>query len=185
MSFPFPQQGAISENPIENLITSLNSNPYFIGSMMLLLNLGGRHLATGLTPEQDKFFQNTWFRRSLLFVVFFIGTRNVIAAFFMTLIFVFLISYLFNDESTLYIFKPDLQAKERKAEEAEKRKAQEADAVKKVQVPTTLTTEEQQIYKSLSDKIQRTAAVEKNEAPVIDDVSSEITQTYTTIMARF
>lgn len=182
MSFPFPQQAAASENPIENLITSLNSNPYFIGSMMLLLNLGGRHLATGLTPEQDKFFQNAWFRRSLLFVVFFIGTRNVIAAFFMTLIFVFLISYLFNDESTLYIFKPDLQAKEEKIKQ---KKEKDAAAAKAAQVPTTLTTEEQQIYKSLSDKIQRTAPVEKNEAPVIDDVSSEITQTYTTIMARF
>ena len=61
-----------SLNPIENIITSVNSNPYFIGSMMLLLNLGGRHLATGLTPEQDKCFQQPWFRRLLIFVVFFI-----------------------------------------------------------------------------------------------------------------
>jgi hypothetical protein len=71
MSFPFPTQQTISENPIEDMITAVNSNPYFIGSMMLLLNLGGRHLSTGLTPEQDKFFQEPWFRRLLIFVVFF------------------------------------------------------------------------------------------------------------------
>jgi hypothetical protein len=53
-------------NPIEGLINSLNTNGYLIGLSMLLLNLGGRHLALGLTPEQDKFFQNPWIRRVLL-----------------------------------------------------------------------------------------------------------------------
>lgn len=57
MSFPVPTQQIPVLNPIENSINSFNSNPYFIGFMMLLLNLGGRHFATSLTPEQDKFFQ--------------------------------------------------------------------------------------------------------------------------------
>lgn len=173
MSFPFPQQAVVSENPIEQTITSLNSNPYFIGSMMLLLNLGGRHLATGLTPEQDKFFQNTWFRRSLLFVVFFIGTRNVIAAFFMTVIFVILISYLFNDQSSLFIFKPDLKKPEKKEKDT-----------KTGPVYTGLTPEEEEIHKRLTDKIQRNSAKEKEEEPVAEDLSS-VTQTYSTIMSRF
>ena len=46
MSFPFAQQTLQSLNPIENIITSVNSNPYFIGFMMLLLNL---------VPEKDFF----------------------------------------------------------------------------------------------------------------------------------
>ena len=180
MSFPFPQQQQASDNPIENIITSLNSNPYFIGSMMLLLNLGGRHLATGLTPEQDKFFQNTWFRRTLLFVVFFIGTRNIIAAFFMTIVFVIVIGYLFNDQSTLYIFKPDLKIDEQaKANENEKEKEKEMTLV------NGLTPEEQQIHKSLTEKIQRTSVQQVAEVPVAKDLSSDIAQTYTTIMSRF
>ena len=58
-------------NPLEAFIMSINTNTYVIGMMMIILNLGGRHLATGLTPEQDKLFQNPWARRSLLFVVIF------------------------------------------------------------------------------------------------------------------
>ena len=177
MSFPFPQQQQASDNPIENIITSLNSNPYFIGSMMLLLNLGGRHLATGLTPEQDKFFQNAWFRRTLLFVVFFIGTRNIIAAFFMTIVFVIVIGYLFNDQSTLYIFKPDL-----KIDEQAKANANEKE---KTVFMNGLTPEEQQIHKSLTEKIQRTSVQQVAEVPVAKDLSSDIAQTYTTIMSRF
>ena len=86
MSFPPPTNSTISTNPIENTINSLNSNPYFIGSMMILLNLGGRHLATGLTPEQDKFFQHPWFRRILIFVIFFVGTRNALTSLFMSIL---------------------------------------------------------------------------------------------------
>ena len=173
MSFPFPQQAMVSENPIEQTITSLNSNPYFIGSMMLLLNLGGRHLATGLTPEQDKFFQNAWFRRTLLFVVFFVATRNIISSFFMTVVFVLLIGFLFNDQSTLYIFKPSMKEKEEKKEEK-----------KPAIVYTGLTAEEEEIHKRLTDKIQRSSAKEKEEVPVGDDLSA-VTQTYSTIMSRF
>jgi hypothetical protein len=172
MSFPFPQQTVVSENPIEQTITSLNSNPYFIGSMMLLLNLGGRHLATGLTPEQDKFFQSDWFRRTLLFVVFFIATRNIIAAFFMTIVFVILISYLFNDESTLYIFNPNIAKKKKKEPE------------KPIPNAAGLTPEENEIHKRLTEKIQRTTKNEEKEIPVANDLSS-VTQTYSTIMARF
>lgn len=173
MSFPFPQQTLVSENPIELTITSLNSNPYFIGSMMLLLNLGGRHLATGLTPEQDKFFQNAWFRRTLLFVVFFVATRNIISSFFMTVVFVLLIGFLFNDQSTLYIFKPNMKQKEKKKEDD-----------KTAPVYTGLTPEEEEIHKRLTDKIQRSSAKEKEEVPVADDLSA-VTQTYSTIMSRF
>ena len=176
MSFPFPQQTVVSENPIELTITSLNSNPYFIGSMMLLLNLGGRHLATGLTPEQDKFFQNTWFRRTLLFVVFFVATRNIISSFFMTVVFVLLIGFLFNDESTLYIFKPNLKQKEKEKETKKDDKT--------APVYTGLTPEEEEIHKRLTDKIQRSSAKEKEEVPVGDDLSA-VTQTYSTIMSRF
>jgi hypothetical protein len=57
MSFPFPQAQNVSTNPIENIITSVNSNSYFIGSMMLLLNLGGRFIGMEVSKEQEKFFQ--------------------------------------------------------------------------------------------------------------------------------
>lgn len=177
MSYPMNSQiQTASLNPIENIITSVNSNPYFIGFMMLLLNLGGRHLATGLTPEQDKFFQHPWFRRALIFIVFFIGTRNIVSSFFMGITFILVIGYLFNDQSQLYIFNPSVKIKgDDKKDEKE--------------VPSSngLTPEEQEIHKRLSDKIQRTSK------PVVEDetdtnennIAIQITEIYSNIMSRF
>jgi len=166
-----------SLNPIENIITSVNSNPYFIGSMMLLLNLGGRHLATGLTPEQDKFFQQPWFRRLLIFVVFFIGTRNIISSLFMSIVVILLIGYLFNDTSALYLFKPSI--KEKKEEKTDTKPLATAP------VYTGLTPEETDIHKRLTEKLERTRKEEIVKIPVGQNIQNQITMTYSNVMNRF
>jgi len=177
MAFPFPQAiGNNTNNPIEDTITSFNSNPYFIGSMMLLLNLGGRHLATGLTPEQDKFFQNDWFRKALIFVVFFIGTRNIISSLFMSIIFILVVYYLLNDQSSLYLFKPSLP----KVKEEEK-----IEPVKTAPIYTGLTPEESEIHRRLTDKIERTRKEEEIKIPIAQNIQTQITNTYSNMMARF
>jgi hypothetical protein len=105
MAFPPPPPLVLSAtNPVEAFIASFNTNSYFIGIMMIILNLGGRHLATGLTPEQDKMFQNVWFRRFLLFVVIFIATRNIFAAFWLSIAVIVILGYLTNEMSSLYLF---------------------------------------------------------------------------------
>lgn len=92
-------------NPLEMAIMSLNTNPYFIGVMMLLLNLGGRFLGMEVTKEQEKFFQNPWVRRALIFTVLFVATRNVVVAFIMTLFTLLFLSFLLNENSSLCLFK--------------------------------------------------------------------------------
>jgi hypothetical protein len=175
MSFPFPTQQSISGNPIEDMIASVNSNPYFIGSMMLLLNLGGRHLATGLTPEQDKFFQEPWFRRLLIFVVFFIGTRNLISSIFMSIVFILLVGFLFNDTSALYLFKPSVEDK----------KKEEKPAAKTAPVYTGLTPEETDIHKRLTEKLERTRKEEEVKVPIGQNLQTQITMAYSNVMGRF
>ena len=176
MAFPFPQPiGNISNNPVEDIIASFNSNPYFIGSMMLLLNLGGRHLATGLTPEQDKFFQNGWFRKVLIFVIFFIGTRNIISSLFMSIIFILVVYYLLNDQSSLYLFKPSVP----------KVKEEKKEPVKTAPIYTGLTPEESEIHRRLTDKIERTRKEEEVKVPIAQNIQTQITNSYSIMMARF
>jgi hypothetical protein len=131
-------------NPLEAFITSINTNSYVIGMMMILLNLGGRHLALGLTPEQDKIFQNPWARRFLLFVVIFIATRNIFTALWLSIGLVILIGYLLNEHSDFYLFGPPTPPVQ-------------------VQAPKGLTPEESDIYKKLHEKSQRTKAPETEE----------------------
>jgi hypothetical protein len=113
---------------------------------MILLNLGGRHLAMGLTPEQDRFFQAPWMRRSMLFVVIFVATRNVFTAMWLSLGLILFIGYLLNEHSSLYLFG-------------------EPTPLPPTPPPAPampgLTSEEQEIYKRLHDKVSRTKSAEE------------------------
>ena len=93
-----------SINPIDAVLATFNTNPYFIGLMMLFLNLGGRFLMMEVSKEQEKFFQNPWVRRLLIFTVLFVATRNVLVAFVLTLFVILAIGYLFNENSALCIY---------------------------------------------------------------------------------
>ena len=106
MSFPV---GAVSSaitatNPLDVLMASVNSNPYFIGLMMLLLNLGGRFLALEITKGQEKFLSQPLIRRFFLFAVLFVATRNVIIAAGLAVIVILLLGYLFNENSELCLW---------------------------------------------------------------------------------
>ena len=146
MSLPPPPAPVITGalNPIEAVIMSVNTNTYLIGMSMILLNLGGRHLAPSLTAEQDRFFQNPWVRRAMLFVVIFVATRNVFTALWLSIGLVLTIGYLFNEHSTLYLFGEPIPVPQ------------------SITAPTTpgLTPEEQEIYRRLHDKVGRTEAAE-------------------------
>lgn len=142
-------------NPIEAILGAFNTNPYFIGLMMLILNLGGRHLAGGLTPDQDKFFQNPWIRRALLFVVIFVATRNVLTAFWLSLAIILVIGYLTNETSALYIFG----------------KKKEAFQPPPPPPATGLTGEEQGILRQLSEKAAKFEAERKGKEVPIDEPS--------------
>lgn len=87
-------------DPISATIATLNTNPYLIGIFMLLLNLGGRFLSLELTKKQEAFLQSPWIRPMIFFVVIFIATRNLVAAFWVTIFFFFIIWVVANENST-------------------------------------------------------------------------------------
>jgi len=142
MALPMPAPPSLTGpmNPVELFLNGFNTNSYFIGFMMLLLNLGGRHLAGGLTPEQDKLFQHQWIRRALLFVVIFVATRNIFTALWMSIGIILLIGYLTNETSDLYLFGKPKHTN---------------------QPAQPLSIDEQEIYRRLQERMNR-AEAEKN-----------------------
>ena len=66
---------------------------------MLLLNLGGRFLSLELTKKQEAFLQAPWIRPVIFFTVVFIATRNLVVAFWVTLLFFFIIWVVANENS--------------------------------------------------------------------------------------
>lgn len=87
-------------------IQSINMNPYILGLAYILLNLGGRFMVLSVTPGQEAFLQNIVFRPLLLFAIMFIGTRNLVVAFWLTLVVLLALHYLFNENSSWYLLKP-------------------------------------------------------------------------------
>jgi hypothetical protein len=114
---------AASMDPLSAAILFVNTNPYIIGIFMLLLNLGGRFLSLELTKKQEAFLQAPWIRPVIFFTVIFIATRNVVAAFWVTLLFFFVIWVAANENSPLCMIptwcgSPEQQTKAKEVYEA-------------------------------------------------------------------
>jgi hypothetical protein len=176
MAFPMAAPAAAAMgplNPIETIVNGFNTNPYFIGLMMIVMNLGGRHLAGGLTPEQDKIFQHPWVRRALLFVVIFVATRNLFTALWLSVGLVLVIGYLTNETSALYLFgKP-------------KKTLSGAPPASGPAVPgpmAGLTGEEQEILRRLQEKAARSEAEKGAQAEQVEEIT--LVQAYPTVMKQ-
>jgi hypothetical protein len=138
-------------NPLDALMATVNTNPYFIGLMMLLLNLGGRFLSLEISKEQEKFLSQPMVRRFFLFAVLFVATRNVIIAAGLAIIVILLLGYLFNENSDLCLWKSCIIAPT-----APTAKVQEGFI--------GLTPEEAMILKRLQDKQNAASQQSKAEA---------------------
>jgi len=86
-------------DPLSQGILFINTNPYIIGCFMLVLNLGGRFLSLELTKKQEAFLAAPWLRPALFFTVVFIATRNLAAAFWVTLLFFAIVWVVANEHS--------------------------------------------------------------------------------------
>ena len=91
---------------IENFATQLNSgieflntNKYFGGIMMLLLNLGGKQVSKEISFLQENFLNKQLTRRLLVFVVVFIATKDIKVSIIITILFIVLVSGIFHEES--------------------------------------------------------------------------------------
>jgi hypothetical protein len=145
---------SIPINPLEATIAGINTNPYFIGLMMLLLNLGGRFLGLEVSKEQEKVFQHPWVRRALFFTVLFVATRNIMVAFIMTIFVVLFVSILFNENSSFYLGKSLLASEDPAAKD-------EGFGSPPI---SGLTPEEQDILRRLTEKQARVNGGQQQES---------------------
>ena len=84
-----------------NFLENIASNKYFIGIIMIVMNIGARFLIDELTPEQKKMVNTQNFRRFIIFCSFFAATRDLLSAVTLTIIFILFISEIFTDEEDM------------------------------------------------------------------------------------
>lgn len=81
----------------------LSSNKYLLGLMILLINLGARYIGSELTEFQHKVLNHKFARRFLIFLVIWMGTRDIVVALVLTACFIILVNGLFNEHSRFCI----------------------------------------------------------------------------------
>ena len=86
------------------MFENINDNKYFIGFMMILVNIGSRFIIGELSDSQKKLINDKLLRRLFIFGVFFMATRDIISSLVLTIMFVLLVSELFNEDSELSLF---------------------------------------------------------------------------------
>jgi hypothetical protein len=150
-------QTVVAMSPLDSILHLFNSNPYFIGLTMLTLNLGGRFIGLEVSKQQEQFLQHPWVRRVLIFIVLFVGTRNIWVAFWATLVVILLLGYLFNENSAMCLFGQGGQTGSTCADPS--------------QAKEQMSPEENDIFQRLSAKAQRliSSSVPKdNENDILD-----------------
>ena len=93
----------------------LSSNKYILGLMILLINLGARYIGNELNEFSHKVLNHKFARRFLIFLVIWMGTRDILTAFIITVGFILLSNTLLNEQSNyciLPIDNPSLISKE-------------------------------------------------------------------------
>ena len=72
------------------MLAVLNDNKFFLGIMLLLLNVGSRHLVDEFSVNPEEYSRNLTLRRLAIFAVCFVGTRDVVTSILLTAGFVIL-----------------------------------------------------------------------------------------------
>ena len=74
----------------------LGTSPFFIGIMILLLNIGSRFITHELSHDDKEYSQNLILRRLSIFAACFIGTRDIATSILLTAAFVVIAGGLFR-----------------------------------------------------------------------------------------
>lgn len=93
---------------MNNLLNNLSNSKYFLGIMMIIVNIGARFIIEELSLEQKEYLNTPIFRRIIIFSAFFIATKDILTSIILTIIFVLFISEFFANNNQL---KNDIKKK--------------------------------------------------------------------------
>jgi len=81
----------------------LSSNKYVLGIMILLINLGARYIGNELNEFSHKVLNHKFARRFLIFLVIWMGSRDIVVSLVITTCFILLSNTLLNEQSSYCI----------------------------------------------------------------------------------
>ena len=83
----------------KSLFDAVNTNKFFIGLMMILLNIGSKYITIETSKSMEEYMKLTISKQILVFSMCFLGTRCVVTSIILTASFTILSEFVFNEES--------------------------------------------------------------------------------------
>ena len=85
---------------MDNFLTKLNSNKFLPAIAIILSNLGGKYLTLDVNKKTDKFLQRPIIRRSIVFLIAFLASRDILDSLIVTLIYIIFVKEMdvFDDD---------------------------------------------------------------------------------------
>jgi hypothetical protein len=88
---------------VHKIVDNLNSSKYFLGFMMIMLNIGSKYVTVKLSKSQEAYIRNYIIREILIFSMCWMGTRDIYISIVVTASFFVLTQHLFNEDSKFCI----------------------------------------------------------------------------------
>ena len=77
---------------VQNNQSNQPENKYLLGIIMILINLGARFIVDDLTPDQKKLINNHITRKIIVFLIFYMATKDILASITLTVIYILFMS---------------------------------------------------------------------------------------------
>lgn len=84
---------------MDEIIKTINSSPFVLGVMMILLNLFSRYIVHELSDNEQEYRDHIILRRVAVFAVCFVATHDVVNSLILTASFVILATGIFQGKS--------------------------------------------------------------------------------------
>lgn len=82
-----------------NFVKPVNDSKLFAGLIIITLNIGSRYVNMNLPKPIESYLKYTFSRNILVFAICWMGTKEVLTALFLTVLFALVMDHLLNDES--------------------------------------------------------------------------------------
>jgi hypothetical protein len=84
---------------LNNYVNTINDSKLFAGLMIITLNIASKYVNIKLSKTMESYLKYTFSKQLLVFVISWMGTRQIYAALIITIIFIICTEYLFNEDS--------------------------------------------------------------------------------------
>lgn len=94
---------------MHNKILDLNTSKMFAGLMIITLNIASKFVTFKFGKTAEMYLKYTFSRQILVFAMAWMGTRDIYVAAGLTIIFIVIFDFLFNENSSLCVLPNELK----------------------------------------------------------------------------